>query len=467
MASKRINPAESTEAARYTPMASTSTHPSIEDLVKKENKNFEKLAAAMFSSDISPLLDKSFARDFVDALTAADTTAKPYELKAASLTDLEKIKAEYAAKAAAEKFPSKGHASRSHSRHSPSSLEPILMCSGFLNDPHGDKTAADRGTRGHEAIEKGDPDSIKDDDSLRAAVERCIKYTRKLEAGADKVLVEKRVKILDQSGSFDRLIIKGKEADMLDYKFAWNAYSAEGMQARAYAVGIFDEFPSLVRITAHFIMPFLGTVSVHEYTRGDYDLLVAEVRAVIERARKADPSEFRITKYCGYCARAGTCPRLGEIAHGLAAKYEDAELKLPEEPFDVHGSAFKDPEKAAMLLKLAGPVEKAAESWRRGALRLRLEEGVDLPGFKLVTAKGKRSVTNAALAYEAVKDVVPSDEFIAISSVPIGKLEEIYGSRAPKGKKAAFIAELNDKLHDASAISEGASIHKLVAEKGT
>ena len=359
------------------------------------------------------------------------------------------------------------YSERKHSRHSPSSLEPILRCAGFLNDPTGDKTFADRGSLGHEATEKKNPDLCKDDESLRKAVTLCIKYTDKLEKDADKVLVEQRVKILDQSGSFDRLIVKGNEAHLVDYKFAYNKYAPDSMQFKAYAVGVFDAYPSILQITVHAVHPFLGEVYTENFTRGDYDYLVAEVRAVIERARKADQSEFRINKYCGYCGRAGSCPVLGKLAKELAERYTGDEYTLPEGTFDVHGSDFKDPAKAAALLRLAGPVEKAAESWRRGAMRLRIEEGVDIPGFKLVTAKGKRTVTNAPAAYEAIKDVITPEEFIQVSSISIGKLEDIYGSKAPKGKKAAFVAELNDKLADASAISEGAAVHKLVQEKGT
>ncbi len=359
------------------------------------------------------------------------------------------------------------HADREHSRHSPSSLENILKCSGFLNDQSGDKTFADRGTLGHEAVEKENPDLCGNDESLRKAVEICIKYLRKLANGADQWIKEKRVKILDQSGSFDHLIIKGKEAWLCDLKMAWNSYFADGMQAKAYAVGVFDAYPEIKTLHSHFILPFLGEVSVETFERAkDYDQLVAEVRAVIERARKADPEHFRINKMCGYCARAGVCPKLTALSVKLASRYDGEEYVLPEGDFSVHGSDFTDPAIAAALLKLAGPVEKCAESWRRGAMRLRMEEGIEVPGFKLVIAKGKRSITNAPAAYEAIKDIVTPDEFIKASSVQIGKLEDIFASKAPKGKKAAYVAELADRLTDANAVSEGSAVPKLVPDKG-
>jgi hypothetical protein len=153
------------------------------------------------------------------------------------------------------------------------------------------------------------------------------------------------------------------------------------------------------------------------------------------------------------------------IGKELAERYTGEEIKLPGGDYSVHGSDFKDPVIASALLDLAGPLEQVAASIRRGALRLRMEEGEDLPGYKLVVAKGRRTVTNAAAAFEAVKDVVPAEEFIQATSVQIGKLEELYSSKAPPRKKAAYVAELNDKLADASVLSEGASVHKLVPEK--
>ena len=359
------------------------------------------------------------------------------------------------------------HTTRAHSRHSPSSLEPILRCAGFLNDPDRDATLAERGQLGHHAVEKKNPELCNADESLKKGVIICIKYLDKLAVGCDEWLMEQRIPILDQSGSFDHLIFHKKhtEADLCDLKFAYNKYPANGMQPKAYVVGVFAKYPALKKIRVHMIHPFLGEVYCEEFTRGDEEVLVAEVRAVIERARKADVKDFRITKYCGYCARAGSCPLLGGIAHDLASRYAADKLELPAGAFDTHGSSFKDPVKAAALLRLAGPVEQAASSWRRGAMRLRMEEGEDLPGFKLVSAKGKRTITNVGSAYDVVKSTITPEEFINICSVPISGLEEIYSAKAPKGKKAAFKAALSDLLYDASAVTDGAVVHRLVVDK--
>lgn len=368
--------------------------------------------------------------------------------------------------------PKLEHEDREHSKHSPSSLEPILRCAGFLNDKSRPTTAADRGSLGHLAVEKEDPELCGDDDSLKKATEMCLKYLNRLRANASakgnfQEFKELRIPVQDQSGSFDHLILECGiiEADLVDYKFAYNYHTADGMQAKAYVAGIFDKWPSLQKIRVHMVHPFLNQVSVETYARGDEDMINAEVRAVIERARRADPADFRVNKYCAYCARAGSCPVLGKIAHGLAERYVGEKLDLPDDPFESHGSNFTDPVATSKLLKLAPLIENVASSIRRGAMKLRIEDGIDIPGFRLVESSAPRKIANAALAFDAVKTEITPEEFIAASDMKIGALEDLYASKAPKGKKGAYKAKLGDILMDASALTSGAPVHKLLPEK--
>jgi superfamily II DNA or RNA helicase len=66
---------------------------------------------------------------------------------------------------------------KAHSEHSPSSLKEKAKCPGFRNDQTRDKSAADRGTLGHLAVEKENLDVIPPDDpKLREAAGMCLKY---------------------------------------------------------------------------------------------------------------------------------------------------------------------------------------------------------------------------------------------------------------------------------------------------
>lgn len=70
---------------------------------------------------------------------------------------------------------------KEHSEHSPSSLKEKSKCPGFRNDQTRDKSAANRGTLGHLAVEKENLDVIPPDDpKLREAADMCLKYLNML-----------------------------------------------------------------------------------------------------------------------------------------------------------------------------------------------------------------------------------------------------------------------------------------------
>jgi superfamily II DNA or RNA helicase len=142
------------------------------------------------------------------------------------------------------------HATRTHARFSPSSLKGRLICPGFISDPDGDKKYADRGSLGHEAVEKDDLSLCGDDVQLKEAAETCINYKKRVCAGKE-VHQELKLYICDvagdpQYGHTDLVAIEpsGKKADMIDWKFAYNAYEADGPQFWSYTLGVFNRWPS-------------------------------------------------------------------------------------------------------------------------------------------------------------------------------------------------------------------------------
>ena len=70
------------------------------------------------------------------------------------------------------------HEDRGHSKHSPSSLENKAKCSGWFNDPdpNKDRTAANRGSLGHEMVEKDNFDMAPEDLELTEAALKCKKF---------------------------------------------------------------------------------------------------------------------------------------------------------------------------------------------------------------------------------------------------------------------------------------------------
>ena len=122
----------------------------------------------------------------------------------------------------------------------------------------------------------------------------------------------------------------------------------------------------------------------------------------------------------------------------------------------MHGAEINSPEAFSVLLRVKPIVEKAASGWSEGAKRLRIEEGVDIPGWDLAERKGSREITNAKLAYEAVKDRIPADVLLEAAALKIGALEDLWKETFDRGDKKKSLVELMDRLTDHSAVSSGA-----------
>jgi hypothetical protein len=355
------------------------------------------------------------------------------------------------------------HNERTHSKHSPSSLVTKALCEGFANDPSRDTSLADRGTLGHEAVEQENIELIPPEDSaLREAAEKCIQWTRANLPDGWVVHREIKVKILDQSGHIDRVALSPDQtqAQMVDYKFAHNEYKADSPQFWAYCLGLWELFPTLESVQVYVLHPFLDVIDFEEFTYPKhYDLFFGRVAAIISRAENPDSDNFRIGKHCNWCLRAadGTCAKLASVCAEIAAKYDPdnaAKYALPQGP--VRGEEIDSPEAFSVLLRIKPIVEKAAAGWSSGAKRLRIEEGFDIPGWDLAERKGAREITNAKLAYEAVKDRIPAEVLLEAADLKIGALETLWKETFGRGDKKKSLADLMDRLTDADAISNGA-----------
>ncbi len=356
------------------------------------------------------------------------------------------------------------HAERSHSKHSPSSLVNKAKCEGWFNDPdpNRDTTAADRGTLGHEMVEKEDFDLASNDLELTSAAKQCHSFLQRFYKPESKHFKELRLQILDQYGHLDHLFVHADgTADLIDLKFARNIYGADTAQFWAYSLGVWDKFPDVNEIKVWVLHPFLDHIDIETFTRdADYDRLCATVAKIIRNAEDPNPDSFKIGKHCTYCGRLKSCRKWAELGVEIANRYTEQGKKFQLPQGSVHGSDIGDPETLAVLWRLAPLVQKAADGWRKAALTKRLD-GEDIPGLELVERRGTRVIRDPQAAYEAVKDRVSVEDFIAACDVQVTALENVYAASAPKGGKAAAKKELMGRLSDNDAVSSGAPVHML------
>jgi superfamily II DNA or RNA helicase len=357
------------------------------------------------------------------------------------------------------------HEDRAHSKHSPSSLENKARCPGWFNDPDPkrDRSAADRGSLGHEMVEKDNFDMAPDDLQLTEAAVKCKKFMARFAKLGTEHHKELRLAIQDQFGHLDHLFIHTDHtADIVDLKFAVNIYKADTAQFWAYMLGTWDRFPEVNEIRVWVLHPFLDHIDTETYSRErDYDHLHAVVANIIQRAENPDPDNFRIGKHCTYCGRLSTCRRWAELGTDIASRYDEEGKKysIPATGA-VRGSDVTDPDTLAILWRIAPLVQKAADGWRKAALQTRLD-GTDIPGLELTERAAPREITNAAAAFSAISDKVKPEDFIQACDVKVGALEKIFAETFPRGEKGSSKKELMHRLLDASAISSGAPVQLL------
>lgn len=351
------------------------------------------------------------------------------------------------------------HAEREHAEHSPSSLPNKAKCSGWRNDPTSDKGAADRGSLGHEAVEKRNLTLIPpEDEALRSAAQKCIDYFDGITPKGAKVYKEIRVHYADQFGHLDHFIHCGSWGILGDFKFAHNFYEAKSLQFKAYVLGLWHMFPEIDKIEVHVAHPFLDTIDVEVFDRTDEDMLTSEVTAVVEAAKRSDPTAFRTGKHCEYCGHKASCPALSQLAVQVGENYRpaDSDLVIPE---GLDPANITDPVVIAKAKELAPILKKWCEKVDERALEMRLHEGIEIPGYDLAERSAPFKITNAQAAWEVVKDQITPEAFAGCAEVKIGELEKAIARVTPRGGVAKAKAALRDSLVDADAARvDGTSI---------
>ena len=210
------------------------------------------------------------------------------------------------------------HSLRGHAKVSPSQLNNRSACEGWL--PERNKQihpVTAEGTRCHEALETGD-DSLLESEWEERHVATCREYLEIL-PDAEVQSIEPLIEILGgRTWGYADLVrldrrVNPESSDLVDYKFGYNPVkdSSENLQVIAYALGLFEKYPTLKEITAHLLMARLGKVSIHTFKRSEYTKLKQIVQEVLDKAENPDPANFNVSySNCVYCDRKGTCPAL-------------------------------------------------------------------------------------------------------------------------------------------------------------
>lgn len=346
------------------------------------------------------------------------------------------------------------HAERLHAPRSPSSLEAREACPGWENHDTSSVYASD-GEACHEAIEA----KIKNDDTKHNAlskdlyhfVQECFDYVAPRIAGADIVVTEQTLfhanSILQEQsfGTPDLYTICGVHGTIIDFKFGRRPVPAaeHNLQGWAYAVALFDTFPSLEDITVHFVVPRVHRCTSHyTFVRAlHYAGMHTRLLNCVTRSMLPDSEKEYVVGWdsCAYCGRKATCEALA-LAIGA----------YMNEPMNA-----KNPKALGDQLNMAKLAKDWAEQSEAYVLKQALEESAEVEGFEVRVAGGKTSLKSFHEINYLVEDKIPLEDLSRIATVPLGKLKDLYAEHAGKDTKTEAEKELMELLIKGDALKVG------------
>src|SRR5262245_32052396 len=302
--------------------------------------------------------------------------------------------------------------SRLHHPFSPSTLAALEQCPAY-EGRNESSVAAERGTLQHVAVEVGEDDGrLFDHEAL--AVQDCTDFCRDLiekkyggKPGHDLTepylpIDRRTIHMGDKewdgltAGYCDRALVSQDEtfADIIDWKFgSYEVTDAQhNLQGHAYLLGLVRKFPSVVRVTVHFIAPHRDEWSFHTFDFQEYDWLRVRVERIVRKAvdaraltaagdfSHATPSPSA----CRFCRHVGSCTALDCKMVELGQKLKPLAFPATLRP------DLQSPGDAARGLDLAAVAKTWAEGYRRSITNRSIEQEDFCPAGYTVQSRQNR-----------------------------------------------------------------------------
>ena len=362
------------------------------------------------------------------------------------------------------------HSARKHAEHSPSSLKMFEACPSY-EKRSGTNVMAESGTRIHEAIDANDTSLLTEEE--KAIADYCTAFRRHVHSEMRKagrqlvrelheVVLDIRASNESTFGSADLIeIYDDGHAVLMDWKTGFTAVddASHNAQVAAYVLGAFQAHPEIKRIDAYLVLPRRQEISFASFELADVPRLKLRIGTIIARAKELKGKEHNPTEgVCDYCNARGTCKALANKALEIGQKAG----------FDVPASVSYDgsPDDRAKLLKLANLLSQWCDDTKKELLRQAIDEGAEIPGYRLDQRRTPRAIDNPVAGFEAIKGMVTVEEFLsAASRISVASLEKIVAEKAPRGSKEKAKEQLEDLLRDANAMKDEGTVHVLKAIK--
>jgi hypothetical protein len=275
------------------------------------------------------------------------------------------------------------------------------------------------------------------------------------------------------AGYLDYAIISSDqtEAEIIDWKFGRNVVTEakSNLQGIAYMLGLKKLFPTLTKCLVRFVQPHIDEMSEHTFDLTNTDELYLRVRTVVGRAVEAakNPDDFSSARpnvgTCLFCALVGKCPAVTKLAIQLGQKYKP--LSIPE---NVNPTTISNPADVDMGIRLADVVKIWAEAFRRQATEKTIENIDFVPEGYILVSSQKRKILDARMFADAAKKFLPPEmhaEVEKLFDIPIGPVEELISTSAPRGSKEKTVEEFGARVLDAGIVELGLPFASLRQSK--
>jgi len=122
----------------------------------------------------------------------------------------------------------------------------------------------------------------------------------------------------------------------------------------------------------------------------------------------------------------------------------------------------------AKCLELRPVLEKWCNNIKEAAVNMRMEEGLELPGYELRSGRSASKSEDAKIAYQiAQEEGLTPEEFADCCAVAPAQLAELIASKAKHGAKGSTNKRIRQALVDKGAVTEGQEYFYLARTKQT
>lgn len=273
-------------------------------------------------------------------------------------------------------------------------------------------------------------------------VQDYVDYCREVAAECDEWRHEQRLSmsfaVEGQTGLVDFIAVNEETLHVIDFKYGMGVkvYAKENEQGLMYAAAALEEYSTLYnfdKVVIHIHQPRIEHLDTWETTREEVEQFIARVKRTVLDIACGDVEYVASEKACQFCAIKGTCTAYADKAT-LAARDAFAEVEKrsewpPEGTKESDGSLMTPEERATALnsIPLLKNWIKAVEE----AAMSDIEQGINIPGWKIVAGRAQRkwSDENAVLELLKKKRSVKQADYIKETLLSVAQLEKVLKSK--------------------------------------